>query len=54
MSIVLNILFVSCDTKKTRLVYRSKYNFKRKSQVILLMITDGKNGIILLSKNCLR
>ena len=25
-----------------RLAYKSKYNFKRENQVILLMITDGK------------
>ena len=27
---------------KIRLAYKSKYNFKRENQVILLMITDGK------------
>ena len=37
---VLNILFVSCNTK-TRLEYKSKYNHKRENQVVLLMITDG-------------
>ena len=30
------------NTEKIRLAYRSKYNFKRENQVILLMITDGK------------
>ena len=42
----LNDLFVY--TKKIRLAYKSKYNNKRRNQVILLMITDGKNSIILL------
>ena len=28
--------------KKIRLAYKSKHNFKSESQVILLMITDGK------------
>ena len=37
----LNILFVPCNTEKIRLACKSKYNFKRKNQAILLMITDG-------------
>ena len=42
-SIALNILFIPYITDEIRLAYKSKYNFKRKSrQVILLMITDGK------------
>ena len=41
-TIALNILFVPYNTEKIRLAYKSKHNFKRKSQVILLMITDGK------------
>ena len=31
-----------CKTKKICVVYRSKHNNKRKKQVILLMISDGK------------
>ena len=30
------------NTKKIRLAYKSKHNFKRDNQVILLMITDVK------------
>ena len=30
------------NTEKIRLAYKSKHNFKRESQVILLMITDAK------------
>ena len=30
------------NTKEIRVAYKSKYNSKRKNQVILLMITDGK------------
>ena len=41
-SIALNILFVPYNTEKIRLAYKSKHNFKRENQVILLMITDGK------------
>ena len=41
-SIALTILFVPYNTEKIRLAYKSKYNFKSKNQVILLMITDGK------------
>ena len=40
-SIALNILFVPYNTEEIRLAYKSKYNFKRENQVILLMITDG-------------
>ena len=41
-SIALNILFVPYNAEKIRLAYKSKHNFKRENQVILLMITDGK------------
>ena len=41
-SIVL-ILYVPHNTEKKRHAYKSKYNLKRGNQVILLMITDGKN-----------
>ena len=34
--------------EKIRHAYKSKHNLKRKNQVIFLMITDGKNSIILL------
>ena len=38
----LNIIFVPYNAEKIRLPYKSKHNFKRENQVILLMITDGK------------
>ena len=41
-SIALNILFVPYNAENIRLAYKSKHNFKRENQVILLMITDGK------------
>ena len=41
-TIALNILFVPWNTEKIRLTYKTKHNFKRGNQVILLMITDGK------------
>ena len=41
-TIVLNVLFVPYSTKKIRPAYKSKHNFKRENQVILLMITSGK------------
>ena len=47
-SITLNILYVPHNTKEIRHAYKSKYNLNRENHVILLMITDGKNGIILL------
>ena len=46
--IALNILFVPYNNEEGRLAYKSKYNLKHKNQALLLMITDGKNGIILL------
>ena len=41
-TIALNILFIRHNTGIIRVSYRSEYNNKRKKQVILLMITDGK------------
>ena len=41
-SVALNILLVPYNTEKTRLAYKLKHNFKRKNQVVLLMITDGE------------
>ena len=41
-TIALEILFVPRNTKIIRTAYKSKYNNKRKKQVILLMITNGK------------
>ena len=40
-SIALNILFVSYNSEEITLAYKSEHNFKRKNQVILLMINDG-------------
>ena len=50
-TIALNILFVLYNTEKIRLVYKSKHNFARKNQVILLMITDGKKWHYLVVKS---
>ena len=41
-TIALNVLFIPHNTETIRVAYRSEYNHKRKKQVILLMITDGK------------
>ena len=41
-TIVLNILLIQHNTEIIRVAYRSEYNNKRKKQIILLMITDGK------------
>ena len=41
-TITLNILLMQQNTEKIRVAYRSEYNKKRKKQVILLMVTDGK------------
>ena len=42
-TIALNVLYIPHNTK-TRVAYRSEHNNKRKKQVILLMITDGKKS----------
>ena len=41
-TIALNILFVPHNAKKIRLAYKSKHNFMRENQVVLLMVTEGK------------
>ena len=41
-TIALNILHVPCNTEKIRHLCKSKHNLSRGNQVILLMITDGK------------
>ena len=41
-TIALNILFAPHNKETIRLICKSKYNRKRKNQVVLLMITDGK------------
>ena len=50
-AIALNTLFVLYNTEQIRLAYKSKYNFKRENQVILLMITDGKKWHYLTMKS---
>ena len=46
-TVALNILFVPHNEKTINLAYKSKYNRKRENQVVLLMITNGKNDIVL-------
>ena len=41
--IALNVLFVPHNKKEIEIAYKSKYNYKHKRQVILLMITDKNN-----------
>ena len=40
--IALNILYVPHNTKTKNLAYKSKYNRKRKNQVVLVMITNSE------------
>ena len=47
-TVTLHFLFAPHNTEKIRLANKSKHNFKCENQVILLMITDGKNGTMLL------
>ena len=43
-TIALNILYVPFNTKTINLAYKSKYKGKRENQVVLLMITNGKQS----------
>ena len=45
-SIALNILYMPHNTRKIHIAYKSRHNLTREKQVILLMITDGENGIV--------
>ena len=42
--IALNIIYTAPNKEKIKLAYKSKYNRKRKNQVVLLMITNGKQS----------
>ena len=50
-SIFLNILYIPYNTKEIRYAYKSKYNLNRESQIIILMITDGKKWYYLAVKS---
>ena len=41
-NIALNILYAPHNKKEIKLVHKSKYDCKRKNQVVLVMITDNK------------
>ena len=43
-SIVLNVLFVSYNSEEIKLAYKSRYNNRRKNQVIFLMSNDEANN----------
>ena len=43
-TIALNVLYIPHNTKTISIAYRSEYINKRKKQVILLMINNGKNS----------
>ena len=47
-SIAVNMFYVPHNTKEIRHAYKLRYNLNCENQVILKMITDVKNGIILL------
>ena len=46
-SVGLDILYIPHNTEEIRHAYKSKDKLKRENQLILLMVTDGGNGIIL-------
>ena len=43
-TIPLDVLYILRNTKTIGVAYRSEYNYKRKKQVILLMITNSKKS----------
>ena len=52
--VALNILHVPFNTKKSEIAYKSKYNLIRDNQIILLMISNGKNWHYLATKSLSR
>ena len=48
--VALNILYVPHNTKKIEIAYKSKHNLTREKQIILLMISNGKNWHYLVVK----
>ena len=44
-------MYIAYNTEKIRPAYKSKHNFKREYQVILLMITGGKKWNYLAEKS---
>ena len=53
-NVALNILYVPSNTKKIKIAYKSKYNLIRDNQIILLMISNGKNWHYLAVKSLSR
>ena len=53
-NVALNILYVPFNNKKTEIVYKSKYNLIRDNQIILLVISNGKNWHYLAVKSLSR
>ena len=53
-NVALNILYVPFKTKKIEIAYKSKCNLVRDNQVILLMISNGKNWHYLAVKSLSR
>ena len=49
--VVFNTLYVPHNTKKIEIAYKSKHNLTREKQVILLMISNGKNWHYLVVKS---
>ena len=52
--VALNILYVPFNTKKIEIAYKSKYNLIRDNQILLLMISNGKNWHYLAVKSLSR
>ena len=50
-TIALNILYISHNKYEIGVAYRSKYNRKRESQVVLLMTTNGEKNRYLTMKS---
>ena len=53
-TIALDVLFIPNNEKTINLAYKSKYNCKRRNQVVLLMITNGEKWHYLARKRTYR
>ena len=53
-NVALNVLYVPFNTKKIEIAYKSKYNLIKDKQIILLMISNGKNWHYLAVKSLSR
>ena len=52
--VALNVLFISHDSEEIKVAYKSKYNYMRKNQLILLMINAEAKNCLFCGKKLVR